>query len=297
MTAICRSTTTGWRTASDRSHWGGRTASLRAGKRAVAVMSLIQSAKLNGLDSSVYLRDVLNQLPMHGKPHRSPVAAALGASFARSLIGRLTHIAVVAQKDSNLDGTVRRTHEHEGTCSSAVELGSLPNVRWTPRSVSELRHRRHLRNLHRTHGRGVLQRPFPRGTPQAMPWRARSRQTPLGSGHAMSNCRATKWCPHRCPDAANFQCADVRCVRRDAHAYAVLAASVRDRSEITVRSFSLFEPQRSVRCRPHHVSGSITLSPHSMCESRYERSLHSSTRRASRLNATRYCAAFCSFRS
>ena len=37
--------------------------SLRAGKRAAAVMSLIQSAKLNGLDPYRYLKDVLERLP------------------------------------------------------------------------------------------------------------------------------------------------------------------------------------------------------------------------------------------
>ncbi|MBC7940276.1 MAG: IS66 family transposase [Chitinophagaceae bacterium] len=37
--------------------------SLRAGKRAAAVMSLIQSAKLNGLDPYAYTRDVLERLP------------------------------------------------------------------------------------------------------------------------------------------------------------------------------------------------------------------------------------------
>ena len=39
--------------------------SLRAGQRAAAVMSLIQSAKLNGLDPHAYLKDVLQRLPMH----------------------------------------------------------------------------------------------------------------------------------------------------------------------------------------------------------------------------------------
>jgi transposase len=34
-----------------------------AGQRAAAVMSLIQSAKLNGLDPYEYLRDVLTRLP------------------------------------------------------------------------------------------------------------------------------------------------------------------------------------------------------------------------------------------
>lgn len=37
--------------------------SLRAGKRATAVMSLIHSAKLNGLDPYAYIRDVLERLP------------------------------------------------------------------------------------------------------------------------------------------------------------------------------------------------------------------------------------------
>ena len=39
--------------------------SLRAGQRAAAVMSLIQSAKLNGHDPYAYLKDVLARLPMH----------------------------------------------------------------------------------------------------------------------------------------------------------------------------------------------------------------------------------------
>jgi transposase len=39
--------------------------SLRAGKRAAGVMSLIQSAKLNGLDPYAYLRDVLERLSTH----------------------------------------------------------------------------------------------------------------------------------------------------------------------------------------------------------------------------------------
>ena len=37
--------------------------SLRAGKRAAAIMSLIQSAKLNGHDPFLYLKDVLSRLP------------------------------------------------------------------------------------------------------------------------------------------------------------------------------------------------------------------------------------------
>jgi transposase len=37
--------------------------SLRAGQRAANVMSLIQSAKLNRHDPSLYLKDVLERLP------------------------------------------------------------------------------------------------------------------------------------------------------------------------------------------------------------------------------------------
>ena len=37
--------------------------SLRAGKRGAAIMSLIQSAKLNGHDPHAYLKDVLTRLP------------------------------------------------------------------------------------------------------------------------------------------------------------------------------------------------------------------------------------------
>ncbi|WP_194944829.1 transposase domain-containing protein, partial [Limnohabitans sp. 2KL-3] len=37
--------------------------SLRAGQRAAAVMSLIQSAKLNGHDPYAYLKDVMEKLP------------------------------------------------------------------------------------------------------------------------------------------------------------------------------------------------------------------------------------------
>ncbi|RCW63187.1 transposase IS66-like protein [Pseudorhodoferax soli] len=51
--------------------------SLRAGKRAAAVMSLVHSARLNGHDPYAYLRDVLERLPTqranmidHLLPHR-----------------------------------------------------------------------------------------------------------------------------------------------------------------------------------------------------------------------------------
>ena len=39
--------------------------SLRAGQRAAAIMSLIQSARLNGHDPHAYLKDVLSKLPTH----------------------------------------------------------------------------------------------------------------------------------------------------------------------------------------------------------------------------------------
>ncbi len=57
--------------------------SLLAGQRAAAIMSLIQSAKLNGLDPHPYLRDVLQRMPTHKAnqigqllPHRWVPAAA-----------------------------------------------------------------------------------------------------------------------------------------------------------------------------------------------------------------------------
>ena len=62
--------------------------SLRGGQRAAAAMSLIQSAKLNGLDPYQYLRDVLERLPTHPNsrieellPHRW--APREGGSSAR----------------------------------------------------------------------------------------------------------------------------------------------------------------------------------------------------------------------
>jgi hypothetical protein len=43
--------------------------SLRAGKRAAAIMSLVQSARLNGHDPYAYLKDVLARLPSHPAAH------------------------------------------------------------------------------------------------------------------------------------------------------------------------------------------------------------------------------------
>ena len=58
--------------------------SLRAGKRAAAVMSLVHSAKINGHDPYAYLKDVLQRLPTQAAskieellPHRwKPLAVA-----------------------------------------------------------------------------------------------------------------------------------------------------------------------------------------------------------------------------
>lgn len=39
--------------------------SLRSGKRAVAVLNLVHSARINGHDPYAYLKDVLERLPTH----------------------------------------------------------------------------------------------------------------------------------------------------------------------------------------------------------------------------------------
>lgn len=39
--------------------------SLRSGQRAANIMTLIQSAKINGLDPQAYLKDVMEKLPTH----------------------------------------------------------------------------------------------------------------------------------------------------------------------------------------------------------------------------------------
>ena len=67
--------------------------SLRAGQRAAAVMSLIQSAKLNGHDPYAYLKDVMDKLPSWPNsridellPHRWKPAAETAVVPARRLI-------------------------------------------------------------------------------------------------------------------------------------------------------------------------------------------------------------------
>lgn len=59
--------------------------SLRAGKRAAAVMSLIHSSKLNGLDPCAYLRDVLERLPTQPASRIAELLAHLWANASLSL--------------------------------------------------------------------------------------------------------------------------------------------------------------------------------------------------------------------
>ena len=68
-TGRCRSTTTSSNARSSRGQWDASAwlfcGSELAGQRAAIVMSLVQSAKLNGHDPWAYLRDVLERLPSH----------------------------------------------------------------------------------------------------------------------------------------------------------------------------------------------------------------------------------------
>ncbi|VTU41541.1 Transposase (plasmid) [Variovorax sp. RA8] len=67
--------------------------SLRAGQRAAAVMSLLHSAKLNGLDPYAYLKDVLTRLPTQSAaqieellPHRWLQRHVVAGASARGLM-------------------------------------------------------------------------------------------------------------------------------------------------------------------------------------------------------------------
>ena len=51
--------------------------SLRAGQRAAAIMSLVQSARMNGHDPDQYLKDVLTLLPTHKASRVGDAAASL----------------------------------------------------------------------------------------------------------------------------------------------------------------------------------------------------------------------------
>lgn len=57
--------------------------SLRSGKRAAAIMSLIQSARLNGHDPYAYLKDVLSRLPTQGVSEFPDLLAHTWAPEAR----------------------------------------------------------------------------------------------------------------------------------------------------------------------------------------------------------------------
>jgi hypothetical protein len=72
--------------------------SLRGGQRAAAVMSLIQSAKLNGYDPHAYLKDVLTRLPTHMNSRgyapagKTPVAMAIGGTRHKlSMVATVTN--------------------------------------------------------------------------------------------------------------------------------------------------------------------------------------------------------------
>jgi len=68
MMAIYRFATIGSKIKCVPGHWDARTGCLLARYavvRAANVMTLIQSAKLNGLDPYAYLSDVLKRLPTH----------------------------------------------------------------------------------------------------------------------------------------------------------------------------------------------------------------------------------------
>ena len=81
MIGNCQWTTTGSRARSGRSPLAATrlfAGSLRAGQRAAAVMSTVQSARMNGRDPYAYLKDVLARLPTRRAswiekllPHRS----------------------------------------------------------------------------------------------------------------------------------------------------------------------------------------------------------------------------------
>ena len=66
----------------DRKNWLFARTQL-AGQRAAAVMSLIRSAKLNGLDPYEYLCDVLTRLPTH--------KASRISDFTAPPLGKRTH--------------------------------------------------------------------------------------------------------------------------------------------------------------------------------------------------------------
>jgi transposase len=65
--------------------------SLRNGKRAAAIMSLIQSARLNGHDPYAYLTDVLTRLPTQGRVRLLRCCRTGGRSFNQARGNTRTH--------------------------------------------------------------------------------------------------------------------------------------------------------------------------------------------------------------
>ncbi len=60
--------------------------SLRSGQRAANIMSLIQSAKLNGHEPYVYLKDVLSRLPTQ---KANAVSELLPLNWKPAIIGKV----------------------------------------------------------------------------------------------------------------------------------------------------------------------------------------------------------------
>ena len=73
------------------------------GQRAAAVMSLIQSARMNGHDPYAYLKDVLTRLPMHKASRinellpqpQSPVTASVNGGSVLALVRKCANPAAM----------------------------------------------------------------------------------------------------------------------------------------------------------------------------------------------------------
>jgi hypothetical protein len=92
----------------------GYSQEVRAGKRAVAVMSLLYSARLNGHDVYACLKDVLALADPTGQPHRRIAAASLAARHHlkphHEVRGRSTRVG------------------HPLTCSPRAACRTLPHI-------------------------------------------------------------------------------------------------------------------------------------------------------------------------
>ena len=91
--------------------------SLRAGQRAAAIMSLIQSAKLNGHDPHAYLKDVMTRLPTH-KGKRGLKALVAGPRGAGQ------HVSICKTVDIPLSGAARRLSAPFATASTSISQPS-----------------------------------------------------------------------------------------------------------------------------------------------------------------------------